>query len=442
MDIDKVIRAFSGAMWRWGSLPGDDIPALSIHRCFQREAWREARWRDRLGICAARPFVSLVNLGLAAFFTSINGRAVKDACGKGRFEQLREQVQVANRFAIPPPWYYIFELHDDAKRQRASEFLNRWEMKSGLYRFLRDYNGGLPCPGQRSSWYLRDKTRFAQRCRQFRLPTVPVLLVVARGGRMPVDWPHPGLPDIDLFVKPAHGRGGKHAEVWYSESPRRFCNARGEVLATDDLLDHLLHAARRQALLIQPRLTNHPDLADLANGTLATVRVMSCRNERGDFEVTNAVLRMASHRGAAVDNFHAGGIAAGVDVRSGKLGPATGGAWGATTGGWFECHPETGAQIAGRTLPDWSDLIALVQRAHAIAFPDQVVIGWDVAALPEGPCLIEANKGPDLDIVQRVESRPIGNERLGRLIAFNLERAVAAKYARAGGPELGQAAVL
>ena len=57
----------------------------------------------------------------------------------------------------------------------------------------------------------------------------------------------------------------------------------------------------------------------------------------------------------------------------------------------------SGGTIAGRKLLYWSETIDLVQRAHA-AFPDRVIIGWDVAILADGPCLVEGNGGPDLDI--------------------------------------------
>ena len=107
-----------------------------------------------------------------------------------------------------------------------------------------------------------------------------------------------------------------------------------------------------------------------------------------------------------MDNFHAGGIAANVDIRTGELGRGTRGAWGATGDGWYEQHCETGAQILQRKLPCWPELIELVQRAHASAFSDQVVIGWDVALLDSGPCIMEANKAPDLDIIQRAGGGP------------------------------------
>ena len=188
-------------------------------------------------------------------------------------------------------------------------------------------------------------------------------------------------------------------------------------------------SSQRRALLVQPRLVNHREIADLGNGTLATIRVMSCRNEQGEFEVTNAVFRMAQNSTVVVDNFHRGGIAANVDIHTGELGSATCGAWGSTVDGWYEQHHETGAQILHRKLPCWPELIDLVRYAHGSAFSDQVVIGWDVALLDSGPCMIAINKAPDLDMIQRIGSGPVGNERLGRLLAFNLRRTVQAKHA-------------
>ncbi len=85
-------------------------------------------------------------------------------------------------------------------------------------------------------------------------------------------------------------------------------------------------------------------------------------------------------------------------------------------------HPETNAPILHRKLPCWTELIHCVENAHSCLFSDQVVIGWDVAILDNGPCMIEANKAPDLDIIQRIKGRPLGNERLGKLLAFNLRR--------------------
>jgi hypothetical protein len=61
----------------------------------------------------------------------------------------------------------------------------------------------------------------------------------------------------------------------------------------------------------------------------------------------------------------------------------------------------------------------LVQHAHRV-FSDRIFVGWDVALLADGPQLIEGNGGPDLDIIQRTHEEPVGNARLGQLLAFHL----------------------
>ena len=165
------------------------------------------------------------------------------------------------------------------------------------------------------------------------------------------------------------------------------------------------------------------DIADLGSGVLATVRVLTCRDEAGDYEVTDAVFRMPKGPGAKVDNFHAGGIAAAVDIRSGELGPATDLGL-RPDSQWWERHPHSGARIQGRKLPFWQETLDLARRAHA-AFPHWAAIGWDIAIVDDGPVMIEGNSGPDVDIIQRTQRAPLGAARFGELFALQLTRGVA-----------------
>jgi len=437
--IDRITRDLSGAAWIFTRLPNDGSPAMYIHRCIQREVWSKEALGDRIIMRVALPFMPFILAVLVAVFTAINGRAIKKRTGKGLIRQIREQVGLAIRFAILPPWYYIFELHDDDKKLRAGEYLNRLETKGGLYRFLRDNNGGLPVSAERSTGSIKDKARFRARCREHGIKTAPVFFYIAQEKITAVDWSSsepsalPELPECDLFIKPVYGQGGKKATRWEYIGSGYFRHNDGGVATGSQVLERLRRASRHGAFLVQPRLVSHHEIADLANGTLSTVRVMTCRNEKEEFEVTNAAFRMARSKLVVVDNFHAGGIAANVDIFTGTLGRGTRGAWGATADGWYEQHSETGAQILDRKLPCWVELVELVQYAHGAAFSDQVVIGWDVALLDSGPCIMEANKAPDLDIIQRVEGMPLGNQRLGRLLAFNLMRTVEAQQALAAG---------
>lgn len=141
-------------------------------------------------------------------------------------------------------------------------------------------------------------------------------------------------------------------------------------------------------------------------------------DEDGDYEATHAAYRMPNRLDATVDNFHAGGLAAKVDIETGELGPASDIGLHPNSK-WHANHPLSGGQIAGRKLPFWQETIDLARRAHA-ATPGRAVIGWDIAILDDGPVIIEGNGGADLDIIQRSHREPIGDSRLGELLAHHL----------------------
>lgn len=405
--------------------PRDGSAAAFLHRFWRREVWRERGGLARLRLLAALlAWPAVVGL-TAAWFTALHGRTVARRTGKGRLRQLAEQLRLAAAHDVLPPWYYVFELFDPALARRAGSYLHRFETKGGILRFVRE----APRPG-RERLTLSDKLRFADRCRERGLPCAPVLWVAEPGAPL---RPAPGAPaertDGDLFVKPAAGRGGLGVERWRALGDGRFRSDGGTVLRRADLLARVEELGRLAPVLVQPRLVNHPELADLCNGALSTVRVMTVADERGGCEVTHAVLRMALGAGRPVDNFHSGGIAAAVDLATGVLAAAT------DVGlrpdvGWRDFHPDTGARIRGRRLPYWEETLALSRRAHA-AFPRWPVIGWDVAILADGPVLIEGNSGPDVDILQRCHREPLGDGRFGELLRFHVRRALAA---RGGGP--------
>lgn len=390
----------------------DRSAAACIHRSFSRELrHRRGTWTALLPLAALGVWPPYM---IAAMIraTWLNGPAVREQTGKSITRQLREQVELASVNAIPPRWYYAFELFDDGRRQRSVEYLQRGETKRGAYAVLK--RAGAPLSP------LTDKVAFAARCHARGIPAVPVLLALAQGA---VTFDGNGgvaLPRQDLFVKPNHGKGGRGAERWDYRHTGVYEDARGRTMDESELLRHLRQLPFKEGLVVQPRRVNHAAMTDVNNGALSTVRIVTCRNEHGNFEPTNAVLRMAQGDNRVVDNFHAGGLAAQVDLASGQLGRATD--LGLTPAvGWCDTHPDSGAPITGRVLPFWDATLDLVTRAHA-AFADRVIIGWDVGIMPDGPELVEGNGGPDLDIIQRTHREPLGEARLGQLLAFHLRR--------------------
>jgi hypothetical protein len=431
MWAEEIVKFGSGAAVTWPFRRDDGTPAALFHRCCGREMWRESSFRKRIGLVATLLSWPVVIPALAAFYTWHNGPDVRRRTRKGLARQMWEQLVLAVTRSTLPPWYYIFELHDDDKRSRSGEYLHRFETKRFAYEFLRRYNGGEPMPASRTTRYLSSKALFAERCRDYQLPAVPVVLRIENGEIAQREPDESLLPREDLFCKVERGTGGRGAERWAYLDGDCYQDVHGIILSEEALLDHLkaLTLVRRKGYIVQRRLVNHREIADLSNGSLTTVRVMTCRNERGEYEVTNAAFRMAQGKTSVVDNFHAGGILAKVELTSGELGRATDGAMALGPGtGWCERHPDTGGQILGRKLPLWNEVLDLARRAHATVFSDQVVIGWDVAILDDGARLVEGNKGPDLDLVQRSHAAPLGNARLGELLSYNLLRSLAAKY--------------
>jgi hypothetical protein len=239
------------------------------------------------------------------------------------------------------------------------------------------------------------------------------------GKRVPAPDLAGRLPEADVFVKPTLGKGGVGSELWRYVGDGKYQDTRGQTCDEPSLISRVTELSRDEPFFIQWAVKNHRDLLDLSAGALCTVRMLSCRNEAGDYEVTDAAFRMSVKAESAVDNFHSGGIAAAVDVKTGRLGRATDLGMGPDFK-WHDVHPLTGAQIAGRQLPMWKETLELAVRAHR-SFSDYVLVGWDIAVLEDGPCVIEGNRGPDVDIHQRTSLAPIGDGRFGELLAFNLE---------------------
>ena len=357
-------------------------------------------WSELLVGILAFPFVVALASG---WYTWRNRGAIRSQYGKKMLPQVAEQLKLYRSDGVLAPWYYIFSLHEEGS-QRAPTFLQRFETKRCLFPLLKSKKG-TP---------LNDKGRFAAYCQEHGIRCVPTLLEL--------EGHDPGaeLPDCDLFVKPSTGRGGRGAERWDCIERGIYVSPAGEQLTGADLLHRLVSSSRRRPLLIQPRLTPHPELEKLTAGALPTLRVLTCLNESDEPEVVAAMLRTSFGKNRTVDNLHAGGIGALVDLKSGALSRSSNLGADARLG-WFSTHPDTGAQIEGTIVPRWNDTKEMAVAAHR-HFRDRVVVGWDISILPDGPIFIEGNGNPDLDILQRFMPVGLRKHRFGELLAYHLKR--------------------
>lgn len=434
MSLSDRLTTLKGAAWKALLRGGEDFAymvaglPMALSRVFRGKpqptlpsaeylhsyyAWRywQLPWGPLKALVAAVTWP--VALGVATFlFTRRNGAAIASRTGTSVAAQVEGQIAMAAGHAIAPFWYYIFELHLPERRKRAALYLTAHETIGPAYSLLQ------PPPG---TDLMDDKIWFAEHCHEQGVRAVPVLMHFSEGERQPLKGGSTILPDADLFVKPRSGSGGHRMERWDFVGEGRYRNAHGDILTREQLMEKLSRQSLKDDFLVQPRLANHPALDDISNGALATVRLLTCRNEEGRAEATNAAFRMAIGN-SVVDNFHQGGLATAVDLRTGVIGIASDiGIRPAV--GWCDTHPVSGARFAGRTLPHWQEAVALAVKAHE-AFPQRVVVGWDVAMLADGAMIIEGNAKPDLDIHQRAERGPAGESRIAHLLKHNIARRI------------------
>ena len=340
-----------------------------------------------------------------------HGARAKAISGRSYTGQLLDHLVVGLQANLWPHQYYTCELFRPELRHRGYEYLRRIETKRALYKLLRT--------DRREEDRFRDKLRFFQACQRVGVRSAPVLLAVQNGQIMFPPKTLPALPMADLFVKPLKGRGGAGAAVFRYEAGRHICG-RHQVATAAELARALAALYGDRPVIVQPRLSPHPELHDVALSALPTVRIVTVSNEAGHGEFVGAAFRVASNASAIIDNYHAGGLAAAVDGGTGRPGPATDMGT-RSNSAWHSRHPIAGGRIKDRILPSWPAVLRLAETAHTL-LADRVVLGWDIAILPDGPCIIEANSFPDLNILQRSGLQPLGNGRLGQMMLYHLRR--------------------
>jgi hypothetical protein len=411
----------------WALVGTPRSAAQRIHHAYARFAWRSMAWTHYLltaGLFLLWPAIFVI---MAWMFTRPIGPAVARSTGKSVPRQLLEQLWLAVRHSIPPDKYYVFDLFRPERLRNAGDYILRYELKGGFHNLVHFH--AVETLRQSTKEVLRHKLRFYRHCSKAGVDSPLVLLAMLPDGKLQgVARRAEAFPQQDIFIKPVRGKGGRGCERWEFVDGR-YRGPGGQDLDAAALCRHIRKLAQRRGrYLIQECLRNHPALMDLGGG-LTSLRITTCRNESGGFEVTNAVLKMSLAAGVTVDNFHQGGAVCKVDVTRGEVGPAWD-SWSKRPCVLHAVHPATGARIAGRVLPCWPETVAMLEKAAAL-FPDRIMIGFDVAITDRGPVIIEGNVQQGSDMVQRTHELPVGQQRLGELLAHHAMQALATRPPRA-----------
>ena len=152
--------------------------------------------------------------------------------------------------------------------------------------------------------------------------------------------------------------------------------------------------------ILEEVVIQHPKMASLCPTSVNTCRIATLLGDKKQ-GIVYAFLRIGN--GKVMDNVDCGGMAARIDLDTGKL--LTVGA--DKQGNTFIRHPITNTSIIGFEIPFWKEAKEMCLQA-AEKFPQMRFIAWDVAITPNGPTFIEGNSFPSHAIPQFAAHYPDG----------------------------------
>ncbi len=197
------------------------------------------------------------------------------------------------------------------------------------------------------------------------------------------------LADLgEVLYKPLEGSSGQGIEKfekdqWQSDIPAFLA-----------MLQHKGDA------LLEQLLRQHHVMSELCPTSVNTIRIATLLGDKKQ-GIVYAFLRIGN--GKVMDNVDCGGMAARVDLESGKL--LTVGA--DKAGNTFDVHPMTGTPIVGFTVPYFEEAKKMCLEA-AQKVPQMRFVAWDVAITEGGPCFIEGNSFPSHAVPQFAAHYPDG----------------------------------
>jgi hypothetical protein len=299
---------------------------------------------------------------------------------------------LALRHSIPPIEYALYRFNKAERRKNMHEYIY-WNDLPGLAAL----NARLGADNRD----VQDKDRFAQICASNGFPHVATLAVFDGGKQIYPETPF--VPDAPiLWIKSLRLKGGAGGAKWIKDG-EAYRNVTGRTVPATQLAEEF----RKQDCLVQPFTENHPDIARVTNGALASLRIVTGMDAHGHVEFVTALIALphGAHETSVA------GILCSIEFEPGRIRRA------AFPGGEIVAnHPDTGAPIVGVVLPYWHESIDLVLRAHAVAFSRFAFLGWDIALTKEEPLLLEANSGWGAIFHQMLDG-PLGHTSFSRIVS-------------------------
>ena len=209
------------------------------------------------------------------------------------------------------------------------------------------------------------------------------------------------------------GLGGENAER-FRWNGAMFESNRGPRIRAVDLSDYLATRARieNQALLVQPLLSNHPNLHTEPNAALATARLVTGHSISGEIIPLFGYICFA--RDDQITSL--GNYLTLIDIADGRLIDAPLGD--NPSASIYDYRRLTSNE--NWALPDWDTALQQINLAHR-ACASFVFVGWDVAFTDRGPIILEGNENWCADTYQTLNGKPLGCTKFADILATRLK---------------------
>ena len=222
------------------------------------------------------------------------------------------------------------------------------------------------------------------------------------------DWLNLVEASEEEFAKFLEGRGDIICKPIDGSSGQGILKCTPEEYADPKALYERLKAAGIG--IVEDKVIQHEAIAALCPTSVNTIRVATLLGDKKE-GIVYAYIRIGN--GKVMDNVDCGGMAAPVDIETGRIA----GVGANKQGEVYEIHPMTGTKIPGTQIPYWEEAKKMCLEAmHRV--PQVRFVAWDVAITPDGPVFIEGNSFPSHAIPQFAAHFPDGIGILPRFEEF------------------------
>jgi hypothetical protein len=305
----------------------------------------------------------------------------------------------AMRHNVLPGEYYAYALWQPDRKANIDNYLYSKEGPR-LFRLLN--RPSQPNP-------IDDKLAFHEMCKAHALPCPDILAVFSSSGRL-IEFESGQPPRCNLFAKSRMGLASDGAEHFRWQGAV-FESDRGCRIRPEKLDSYLATRAltENRTLLVQPALSNNPELRINPNARLATARLVTGLSADGNitpifgffFYLAAQAGKMPARREALID------------VSSGRL------MWAPREFAKSSSRKLIDESNDAAMLPDWDTVLRHIEVAHR-ACSNFVFIGWDAVFTSHGPMLLEGNVNWCADEYHRLRGEPLGYTKFADILAGRL----------------------